>query len=62
MTNQKRLETKTYLDFIADTIKKEGYKVADSANKKALELNKITTEQYSSAARLIADAFLTGKA
>lgn len=52
------METKIYIDFIKKTIKDEGYKVADIANKKALEMKKITIEQYGSAARLIAKAFL----
>lgn len=52
------LNTKQYIDFINTTIETEGYKVADTANKLALEMKKITTNQYSEAARLIAAAFL----
>lgn len=52
------LNTKQYLDFINNTIATEGYKVADNANKIALEMKKITTEQYSQAARLIVAAVL----
>ena len=47
-----------YIDFIKKTIKEEGWKIADTANKLALEQKAITTEQYSEAARLIVDAFL----
>lgn len=52
------LNTKQYIDFINTTIETEGYKVADTGNKLALEMKKITTNQYSEAARLIAAAFL----
>jgi hypothetical protein len=52
------LNNKQYIDFIKTTIETEGYKVADTANKLALEMKKITTNQYSEAARLIAAAFL----
>ena len=54
----KKLNTNQYIDFIKNTIETDGYKVADTANKMALEMNRISTEQYSAAARLIADAFL----
>ena len=54
----KNLGTNQYIDFINNTIATEGYKVADTANKMALEMKRISTEQYSVAARLIADAFL----
>ena len=47
-----------YAEFIKKTIATEGYKVADTANKMALEMKKITTEQYSMAARLIVAAVL----
>lgn len=47
-----------YIDFIKSTIETEGYKVADTANKIALEQKAITTAQYSEAARLIVAAFL----
>lgn len=52
------METKMYIDFIKKTIATEGYKVADRANKIALEMKKITTAQYSEAARLIVAALL----
>ena len=54
----KKLDTNQYIDFIKTTIETEGYKVADTANKMALEMNRISTQQYSAAARLIANAFL----
>lgn len=54
----KNLDTNLYIDFIKTTIETDGYKVADEANKTALKMNRISTEQYSAAARLIADAFL----
>lgn len=47
-----------YAEFIKKTIATEGYKVADTANKLALEMKAITTEQYSMAARLIVAAVL----
>lgn len=54
----KKLNTNQYIDFIKNTIETEGYKVADTANKLALEMKRISTEQYSEAARLIVAAFL----
>ena len=54
----KKLDTNQYIDFIKTTIETEGYKVADTANKVALEMKRISTEQYSVAARMIANAFL----
>ena len=52
------MDTKTYVEFIKKTIKEEGREIADTANKLALEMRSITTEQYSKAARLIVAAFL----
>ena len=52
------MSTKMYLDFIKSTIASEGYKVADHANKIALAQGRISTAQYSEAARLIVAAFL----
>lgn len=52
------MNTKLYICFIKNVIKTNGYKVADIANKKALEDKQITTKQYSEAAWLIAKAFL----
>lgn len=52
------LNTTQYIAFIKATIAAEGYKVADAANKLALEAGEITVAQYSKAARLIAAAFL----
>ena len=53
-----KLNTTQYIDFIKNTIATEGYKVADIANKMALDTKAITTAQYSKAAQLIANAFL----
>ena len=55
----KKLDTNQYIDFIKTTIETEGYKVADTANKMALEMKRISNAQYSAAARLIANAFLS---
>lgn len=52
------LNTKEYLTFIKTTLATEGYKVADTANKLALEAKAITTDQYSKAAQLIVEAYL----
>lgn len=54
----KKLDTNQYIDFIKNTIATEGYKVADTANKLALEMKRISIAQYSEAASLIAQAFL----
>ena len=54
----KKLDTNQYIDFIKTTLETEGYKVADTSNKMALEMKRISTEQYSAAARMIAKAFL----
>ena len=50
--------TKLYLDFIEKTLKSDGIKVADIANKKALEMRKITQEQYIKAAHIIVKEYL----
>lgn len=47
-----------YLDFIKNAIKTEGWKVADTANKLALESEKISLAQYRAAAKIIVDAYL----
>lgn len=52
------MATKTYIDFIKNTLKTDGIEVADKANKLALEQKAITTEQYSKAAKLIVKAYL----
>jgi hypothetical protein len=52
-----KLNTEQYIEFIKNTIASEGYKLADTANKIALEQQTITTEQYSEAARLIVEAY-----
>jgi hypothetical protein len=53
-----KLDTNQYIAFIKTTIEADGYKVADAANKMALEMKRISTDQYSAAARIIAEAFL----
>lgn len=52
------MDTEQYLNFIRDALKNEGVRVADVANKLALDLKRITTDQYSAAARLIAETWL----
>ena len=52
------MNTKLYLDFIAETLKTDGIEAADTANKIALDKKEITVEQYSKAARLIVKAYL----
>lgn len=54
----KKINANQYIEFIKNTIATEGYKVADIANKLALEKKAITTAQYSEAAQLIVAAFL----
>ena len=53
-----KMNTKLYLDFIKNTLATEGIKIADTANKLALEAKRITVEQYSAAARIIVEAYL----
>jgi hypothetical protein len=52
------LNNEQYIEFIKKTIKEEGWKIADTANKLALEKKKITTNQYSEAAQIIVSAYL----
>ena len=52
------MSTTMYLNFIEETVTNEGIKVADTANKLALEMKRITTEQYSKAASIIVKAYL----
>lgn len=47
-----------YTEFIENTIATEGWKVADTANKLALKSGNISTEQYSTAAQIIVEAYL----
>lgn len=54
----KKINAEQYIEFIKNTIETEGYKIADTANKIALEKGAITTAQYSEATRLIVNAFL----
>jgi hypothetical protein len=52
------LNTNQYIEFIREAIKTEGIKVADTANKLALEMKAITLDQYRQAARILVDAYL----
>ena len=52
------MSTKMYIDFIRDTISTDGWRVADTANKLALETKGITLDQYRVAAQIISEAFL----
>lgn len=52
------MNTELYLEFIAKTLETDGIKVADTANKIALEKKEVTVDQYSKAARLIVKAYL----
>lgn len=47
-----------YMDFIRNAIDTEGWKVADTANKMALESKKITLDQYRAAEQVIVKAYL----
>lgn len=52
------MNTNLYLSFIKKAIETDGITIADTANKLALELKRITVDQYSAAAKLIVDAYL----
>lgn len=52
------MDTNLYLNFIRETLKNEGLQTADTANKLALEMKRITVEQYSAAARILVNAYL----
>lgn len=52
------MDTNIYINFIKKTIADEGIKVADKANKIALELKAITHEQYCKAALEIVKVIL----
>lgn len=54
------ITNKMYTSFIKNAIKTEGWKVADAANKIALEQKQITLDQYRAAAQLIVKAYLAG--
>lgn len=56
------MSTKMYIDFIRDAITTDGWRVADTANKLALETKAITLDQYRAAAMMIAEAFLQSTA
>lgn len=51
------ITTQMYLDFIRDALKTDGIKVADTANKLALEMKAITLDQYLAAAHILVDAY-----
>ena len=52
------MNTELYLEFISKTLETDGIKVADTANKIALDKKEITIKQYSKAARLIVRAYM----
>lgn len=56
MTNTKVTHDQ-YISFIKQAIANEGYKIADTANKLALEIEAITLDMYCAAARIILDAY-----
>ena len=53
-----KITDRMYTDFIRSAIHTDGYRVADVANKLALESKQITLDQYIIAARIISAAFL----
>lgn len=53
-----KMSTNLYMEFIKNAVKTEGIKVADTANKLALEMKTITLDQYRQAARILVDAYL----
>lgn len=54
------MDTMQYVAYIDTIIRRDGWKVADKANKLALKMEQITIEQYSAAARRIVHAYLAG--
>lgn len=52
------MNTNLYLEFIRNTVQTEGIQIADTANKLALEMKRITIDQYSAAARILVAAYL----
>ena len=52
------MSTKLYIEFVENAIKTEGINVADTANKLALEMKKISLDQYRKAAQIIVNAYL----
>lgn len=56
--NEMKITTTQYKQFIQDAIKTDGWKVADIANKMALEIEAISLDQYRMAARIIANEIL----
>lgn len=49
---------KMYIDFIKNALETEGIKVADTANKLALESKRISVDLYSKAAKILVAAYL----
>ena len=52
------IPTTMYLNFIRNAIKTEGIHVADTANKLALEMKRISLDQYRAAAQILVEAYL----
>ena len=52
------MNTKLYLDFIKTTVQNEGIQIADTANKLALQMERITLDQYRAAAQILVAAYL----
>lgn len=58
MKNNIIITEKMYIDFIKNALETEGIKVADAANKLALESKRIGVELYSKAAQILVAAYL----
>lgn len=52
------MKTEMYLNFIRNAATTEGIRVADTANKLALEMKAITLDQYRAAAQILVEAYL----
>jgi hypothetical protein len=52
-----KINTTQYLEFIKNAIKTDGIKVADIANKMALDIESITLDQYRAAAQILVEAY-----
>ena len=52
------MNTSMYLNFIRKAIKTDGIHVADIANKLALEMKRITLDQYRKASAILVEAYL----
>lgn len=53
----KEIGAREYIEFIKEAIKENGWKVADKANKLALENKVINLDQYRKAAQVIVEAY-----